>query len=170
MACYACRFKGALKHSRMKIYHYKESGLSNVYLLNVPSLKCPQCGIEIADVVHPEQLHELIAESIVKKKFLMDAAELRFLRTQLGRSQVDFANELNLDKSYLNRVENGTDSVSAKLDQSVRLFYLKERGTPKRSYEALRDALDEAISKKVTGKQSYHLKSRGNTWNFSKAA
>ena len=172
MGCYSCRYKGDLKNSRIKIYPYKESGLPNVFLVNVPAVKCPQCGVEIPDIVHPEKLHEMIAESIVRKKFLLNAHELRFVRTQLGYSQTDFANKINFNNSHLNRVENEKESVSDELDRLVRVFYLKERGTPKRSYEALHNALEEAISKKDTGEQSYRyrLKSEGKSWNLEKAA
>ena len=170
MACYSCGYKEKLKNSKIKMYHYAESGLDNVFLANIPAVKCPQCAVEIPVIEKPEQLHELIAISIFKNNFLMIGKEVRFLRTQLGYSQKDFAEEISKAKEYMNRIENGNDPVTPELDQLIRLSYLRLRGTPKRTYEELRTALTSSMKRREKGVQKLHLQARGHGWGLQGAA
>lgn len=168
MACYSCGYKGKLKNTKIKMYQYLESGLDNVFLANIPAVKCPECSIEIPVIEKVEQLHEIIAHAIFNKKFLLNGNEIRFLRTQLGYSQKDFAEEIDLAQGYMNRLEKGADPVTAEVDQTIRLNYLRLKGTPKRDYKALHSALDNSMKKREKGAQSLRLRPKESGWNLLK--
>lgn len=170
MSCYSCGYIGKLKNSKIKMYHYSESGLDNVFLANIPAVKCPKCSVEIPVIERPEQLNEMIAHAIFQKKFLLNGKEVRFLRTQLGYSQKDFADEIVKTKEYMNRIENGAGPVTPELDQHIRLNYLRLKGTPKRTYEAFQNALNQSMQTREEGVQNLHLKAQPSGWNLSKAA
>ena len=66
------------------MYHYRECGLPNVYLVNgYREIKTPEgSGIAIEDV---EGLHMAIARDIVDTKPILSGPEVRFIRKFLDR-------------------------------------------------------------------------------------
>jgi len=71
---------------------------------------------------------------------------------------------------FMNRVENGHDRVTPDLDKTVRLNFLRLKGTPKRNYEDLKTALEHSLEKKEAGVQQLRLKAQGHNWNISSKA
>ena len=163
MACHVCKAKAQLSQIKIGSYHYTESGLDNVFLMNVPGLKCEECKTVLPDVRYPLQLHQVVADALVAKPFLLTGREIRFLRTQLGYSQANFAENIHRHPSVLNRVEREKEAVSEDLDRVVRMMYLKEKATPKRVY----DAIDDLICHKEAGRESYRLVSRKRRWDLT---
>jgi len=166
LACYTCGFEGKFKKTKIESYRYTECGLDNVFLRHIPGLQCPECKIVSADIPHPLQLHELLAQMIVTKPFLLTAGEIRFIRTQLGYSQADFAGRLQRNPSVLNRVERKKEKVSADLDRLVRMVYLKEKTSPKRLYEEV----ENLIGEKREGQRPYRFHTVKNDWKYEARA
>jgi len=169
--CTSCEKLVNFKKTKVARYQYDESGLDNVFLMNLPALECPECGFQSVIIPQPEALHRLLAEAIISKPFKLIGKEIRFLRTELGYSGADFSRSgVNFNHEHLNKVENGHLPVSAELDKEVRLKYLTLRGTPKRTYKALQDALSEVLHPKEVGSKPVTLKFQSDEWKMPTAA
>lgn len=70
------------------MYHYRESGLQNVWLANGYHTKKTANGKAVS-IVAADQLHEAIGRNIARKGY-MTGGELRFLRKELDLSQSRF--------------------------------------------------------------------------------
>jgi putative transcriptional regulator len=103
-------------------YHYTESGLRNIYLLN---------GFETIDTpygkatsIHdPEGLHQLIGSNLCKKKHLT-GAEFRFIRKEMGLSQSGLGKTLGVTDQAIAKWEK-TGRVPKTADRFIRLLYLE---------------------------------------------
>lgn len=113
----------ALRKER-RDYHFTESGLNNVVLKDVEMLVCDRCGIEIPRLPRLNDLMTTIALAIVAKPYKLEAQDVRFLRKFLDLTSERFAKILNVDKSHLSRVENGSTPVSDMADRLIRLVAL----------------------------------------------
>lgn len=160
MTCYVCESEAPLRAAKISRYHYKECGLDNVILIQVPALRCKACQTVTADIPKPLELHALLTERIFSKPYRLSAKEVRFMRTQLGYSQAGFAKRIDRDVSALNRVENEKSPVSDDLDRQVRMVYLKEKEKPMRAYEEL----DALISAKEVRNPPYQVRLRAGHW------
>lgn len=103
-------------------YHYTESGLNNIYLLN---------GFEVVDtpygkamsVEDVEGLHKLIGSHLCMKQKLT-GEEFRFLRKEMGLSQSGLGKILGVTDQALAKWEkNGRVPLTA--DRFIRLLYLE---------------------------------------------
>lgn len=68
-----------------KPYHFLDSGLPNVYLIGVKYWICSECGAQSAEIPAPEQLMNVIGESVVMKPGILTGQEVRFLRKRAGK-------------------------------------------------------------------------------------
>ena len=84
--CFSC---GNAINSSLETRRY--GTLVHVILENVPVHRCPACGEEEVEIPRIEELHTLIAELVARKPTRLTAGEIRWLRTHLGYSSVDFA-------------------------------------------------------------------------------
>jgi len=104
------------------MYHYKESGLPNVYLANgYRKVETPYGeGIAIDNV---ELLHEAICNTIVEEKpALLTGPEIRFIRKYLNLTQSQLASYLGVQAQSVRRWEKlGTAPKPA--DRAVRMAY-----------------------------------------------
>jgi putative zinc finger/helix-turn-helix YgiT family protein len=108
-------------------YHFRESGLDNVHLLNVPIMACDKCGEEIISIRLPTQLMKCIAaEGILLKPAPLNGPEIRFLRKNLTLKIGDFAQLLAVDRVTVSRWENSHDSPSKSSDRLIRLVYASQ--------------------------------------------
>lgn len=71
------------------MYHYTESSLQNVWLMNGYKKRMVE-GAEAVAIVDAESLHRAIGRAIASRNH-MTGAELRFLRKELDLSQTRFA-------------------------------------------------------------------------------
>lgn len=104
-------------------YHYKESGLDNVYLENgFTHHKTPYGeGVSINDTVG---LHKLIGEWLVATAKRLNGAELRFLRVQMEMTQRNLAGVLGEDEQAVRRWEKyRTKPIRGSVDHLVRALY-----------------------------------------------
>ena len=105
-------------------YHYKECGLDNVYLYNIPIVKDIE-GEEVICIPKVNKLHKIIAEGIIYKKGILNAKEIKFLRTQIGFSQEDFAKLLGKKGLSLGRWERGETKTDVTTDILIRMIAIK---------------------------------------------
>ncbi len=120
MECFECESKDIKKES---ITHkYTESGLDNITLYGVIRTKCNSCGEEYYNFGDIGQLHDIISESIIKKKGRITGKEIRFLRKYLGYTNSIFAKIVGKNSSVLSRIENGQQAVAEPFDKLVRLL------------------------------------------------
>jgi putative transcriptional regulator len=78
------------------MYHYRESGLRNVWLANGYDEHDTPYGRGIA-IHNVEGLHRAIGRNLVTKAGRLTGPEVRFLRTELGMSQAKLASLLGND-------------------------------------------------------------------------
>lgn len=112
------------ENNLLEPYHYTECGLDNVYLYNIPVVKDVE-GEEVVCIPKVNKLHKIIAEGIVYKKGLLDAKEIKFLRTQLGFTQEDFAKILGKKGLSLGRWERGETKLDVTTDILIRMVSVK---------------------------------------------
>src|SRR6266702_4376017 len=86
------------------MYHYRECGLSNVYLVNgYREIETPYGrGISIEDV---EGLHMAIAHALVEEEPSLSGPEVRFIRKFLELTQTQLADLLGVEDQSVRRWE-----------------------------------------------------------------
>lgn len=126
--CDVCNFPSVHRKSTLEEpYHYTESGLPNVYLVNVDVYRCEQCGIEVASIPHPRELHMLIVIDILGKPSAMTGDELRFIRKALMMQPKEFADLLAVDTQMIVDWQN-SKTLNRQSDSLVRFVFAKLLG------------------------------------------
>jgi len=105
-----------------KPYHYTECGLESVYLLD---------GFEIEETAYGwavrfqnvDGLHKAIAMDLIHGTRRLNGNEFRFLRTELGLTQANLGNMLDVDSQTVARWEKGQSGVSGPADKMLRFLY-----------------------------------------------
>ncbi len=103
-------------------YHYTESGLKSIYLLNGYEVVETPYG-KATSIVDVEGLHKLIGSSLCRKKHLT-GAEFRFIRKEMGLSQSGLGKTLGVTDQALAKWEK-TGRVPKTADRFIRLLYLE---------------------------------------------
>ena len=165
MKCLNCENKKDIKKI-VTNYKYKESGLNNVILQGVTFFKCEECNEEYYNFGDIEQLHNKIAEILLKKSDLLTAKEIRFLRKNVGYSGMMFAHLIGYSHEYLSRIENAKTEITESFDRLVR-FAIATKSCKDRAYD-----LHDLILKK-TGKNLIRIeleKTDNGDWEEKLAA
>lgn len=123
MRCEICQRN--LKKTRVDEYHYRESGIPNVFLGNIDVLECPSCGDRTPLIPRITELHEAMAEAFALKPRPLTGPEIRFIRKQLKLTGKEFARYIGIDHTVLSKWENGKVGVGRVSDRLVRLFYFR---------------------------------------------
>jgi putative zinc finger/helix-turn-helix YgiT family protein len=134
MKCFNCKAEMLCK---AESYHYKESGLENIYLDGIESRTCPSCGEEIINIPAVSELHSKIGQILINKKSLLNGREIRFLRKNAGLSAKKLSGIVGVDKSTISRWENSGQKISAPHDRLVRLIYSGIKNFPKEDIQNL---------------------------------
>ncbi len=87
-------------------HHYLESGLDNVYLEKAPIRDCSDCGYSEVGIPAVMALHEIICKHLVTTPMRLTGKEVRFIRTNLKMSAVQFAKAMDVHKVTVSRWEN----------------------------------------------------------------
>ncbi|MHB9074147.1 MAG: type II TA system antitoxin MqsA family protein [Desulfobaccales bacterium] len=124
MNCPSCQKR---RQTHIGKYQYTESGLQNVWLLGVEIFEC-DCGENFAFIPCVQELHNLIAEILLKKENQLSGREIRFLRKHIGMKSKDFAHELGVKPVTVSRWESGDYPPSESFDRFIRLFYTARMG------------------------------------------
>ena len=150
MTCVECGKQ--LKSTLVERYHYKESGLPQVYLKD--SVRIHQCnsGHRFVDIPMIERLQDAIAYELLKKKALLTGPEFRFLRKWLGLTTERLTAALGYkSRQSVSRWENGKEPITAATDHAMRLFVLrvKEETINRRMFEhiQIQDYFEQIASK-----------------------
>jgi DNA-binding transcriptional regulator YiaG len=103
------------------MYHYRESGLPNVYLVNgYRETETPYGrGVSIEDV---EGLHTAIAQALVEEKPTFTGPEVRFIRKFLELTQTQLAKLLGVEDQSVRRWEK-LAHVPKQADHGIRLVF-----------------------------------------------
>lgn len=117
------------------MYHYRESGLENVWLVNGYEKARTPYGDGVA-IVAVKQLHDAIAQHLVRKPGRLTGREFRFLRTELGYSQRAFSEIVDTDENGVARWERGVSKVPGGVDRLIRVHW-QDRNKGKVGFDAL---------------------------------
>ena len=149
------------------IFHYTDCGLPKVFLKGIVTHKCTnkECGEEEITIPNMEELHQLLAEKIASQINKLQPEEIRFLRTHLGFSGVDFAQSIGVSPETVSRWENGTVNMKEASERFLRVLILSKVG-PFRNYEDLKDFASK--SSKTISKHCFKIDH--SHWAVDKAA
>ena len=122
-------------------YHYTESGLDSVYLMNgYEIVEMPEGrSVVIQDI---DGLHQAIGRLLATEKKRLNGKEVRFLRTEMLLSQSSLARLLQLDEQTVARWEKGRTNIPGPADGTLRLLYLEHIGGNEKISVLLREIAD----------------------------
>ena len=148
-------------------FHYTDCGLSKVYLKGIVVHKCTNAGCNEEEITIPnlEELHQLLASKIAAQVNKLSPAEIRFLRTHLGFSGVDFAECIGVSPETISRWEKGTVNMKEASERFLRVLILSKVG-PFRNYEDLK----EYASKSSNTVAKHYFKLDRSHWAVDGAA
>lgn len=138
--CLQC---GTDMESTVENYRYDESGLDGVTLENVTVYRCPSCGESEAMIPRTAQLLRSLAETVAKKKERLTPKEIRFLRTYLAYSSVDYARKLGVSIPTVSRWEREDAPLGMKPAAEKLLRVMALAGDAMKSYHLEEMASEE---------------------------
>lgn len=162
MTCVEC---GGKLTSARETVKYDASGLSGVTLMNVEVRRCAGCGGYELVIPKVEQLHRLMAHTIIRKPVSLVAEEIRFLRKYLGWSGADFAAHIGAKAETVSRWENGKLTMSPQADRLLRAMVALREPEKDYSLEALK-----AILPQKTGRPLRAFRHSASGWKQARAA
>jgi transcriptional regulator with XRE-family HTH domain len=92
-------------------YRYIESGLDNVIIEGM-EIQVTDDGKTVYSVRHINDLHHVIAHAIITHSHGMSGRELRFLRTEMGCTQDELAEKMNVSRLTIGRWERGETTMN----------------------------------------------------------
>jgi putative zinc finger/helix-turn-helix YgiT family protein len=119
MKCPEC---GKPMASARENYSYAASGLPYVTLVGVEVRRCKACGEHEVVLPRVEQLHRALALAVIGKRARLTAAEVRYLRKQLGWSGAAFARHMGVTPESVSRWENDREPMGPVADRLLRLM------------------------------------------------
>lgn len=120
VASRVCADCGGVAIGSPQEYHYKECGLSSVKLLNVMVFRCRSCGSVSPQIPAIQQLHLMIAVSLLQKEALLSGEEVRFLRKVAGLTQAELAEIMGVHKTTPTGWETGAEPIGKENDRVLR--------------------------------------------------
>lgn len=111
----------------MSAYHYTECGLDNVFIEGMTLMK-DHAGEETITIPAIGLLHQVIAEGIVTLPSKMSGRELRFLRTEMGLTQAQFAEILKVTLLTVSRWEREETAIHDAAEMLTRLLAVERLG------------------------------------------
>lgn len=111
----------------MNSYHYTECGLQNVMIKNLEVVIDDE-GDEVITIPAVNVLHKIIATGIVSHKMGMSADELRFLRSEMGYSQAQFALLVHHERQSIGRWERGEFPIDGAAETIIRKTAIEALG------------------------------------------
>lgn len=148
------------------MYHYTDSGLDNVYLVNGFAEEETAYGPAVA-IEDVDGLHKAIGRWLVNLPKALNGAELRFLRHELDLSQKRLASLIGASEQAVGRWERASrKAIDPVADRLVRVIYtefVEGNGPARQLIEKLADAdqMDHA---------ECHLEERNGRWRVSDQA
>jgi putative zinc finger/helix-turn-helix YgiT family protein len=118
-SCLAC---GSRMKTKRENYRYDAVGLPGITLESVEVSRCGKCGEYEVEIPRIEDLHRAIADAVIRKQERLTAAEIRFLRKQIGWSGADFAANMGATRETVSRWENGGLTMGPAADRLLRML------------------------------------------------
>ena len=116
MNCILCGTEMAVSHERRRY----DIGLDEPIIVEDAEVaRCSECGEELVGVKHAEALHRKVATIVASKRARLTPREIRYLRTHLGYSSVDFAHAIGTEPETVSRWE--------RVDKPQRMGMVAER-------------------------------------------
>ena len=103
-------------------YHYTESGLENIYLVNGFEITKMNDGDEEIFIHDIHGLHKAIAKNLIFKKGLLDGREIKFLRTMLDLSQNKLAALIGCRYQQILLWEKNRNKISRPVDRLLKVY------------------------------------------------
>jgi DNA-binding transcriptional regulator YiaG len=113
----------------MSAYRYTECGLDNVIIEGMNVL-VDDGGEKAVTFPNINGLHRVIALGIVSKKSGLSGKELRYLRTEVGRTQAELASVVHREPLTISRWERGEDVIDGNAETIIRLWATQELKLP----------------------------------------
>jgi len=163
MLCENCKLEMKEKKATAdKPYHYKLSGLKNVFLVGIDVHECHKCNEDSPIIPKIGELHDVIARGLINKAKPLTGNELRFLRKNADLPANKFAALLAMSPEHLSRIENSPmQSLGPQADKLARaIIAMRRDGGEAARKVLLRTA--EMILDKISTKQVITLE--GDHW------
>ncbi len=146
----------------MSIHHYVECGLHNVYIDG--QFVTDGDGDDVITIPAINRLHRVIAEGIVLHESGMSGEELRFLRTEMGYTQLELAVLVHHDRQSIGRWERGEYEIDSSAETIIRRLAIEklalrvDPGLDELSRRSVPSARTQPIRIKMSnGNASYEL-------------
>lgn len=110
-----------------KGYHYTACGLDDVYLQGIEHSKDVE-GYDVVEIPNVWQLHRVIAEAVVTADGALSPKEFRFLRSEVGLTQAQFAEQAGVQRLTVTRWENGESRIDRNAEGFLRLLAIEKLG------------------------------------------
>jgi DNA-binding transcriptional regulator YiaG len=122
-------------------YHYRECGLDNVYLTNGFTLE-DYDGEKYISIENVDGLWKAIALHLAINQKILSPKEIRFLRTQIDKTQAELGALLRVDDQTVARWEKGKVKLPGPADLALRVCYLTSEKAQPEGGEAMQRWLD----------------------------
>jgi DNA-binding transcriptional regulator YiaG len=130
-----------------KPYLFKECGLDNIYLDSGFSIERVD-GEEYVSIENLDGLWRAIGLHLVTSQKTLDPKEIRFLRTQMGKTQSEIAKLLRVDDQTVARWEKKKCKIPGPADLILRVLFLSSEVAQPEGREILNE-LHGTIAKLV---------------------
>ncbi len=148
-------------------FHYTACGLDNVWLLSGYERETTSYGDGVS-IRHMDHLHEMIARGLITEKKTLSGKEFRFLRKEMGLSQLELAKRMRMSDQQLARWEKAESELPGPADLLVRVLYCESLGINlPMKFNELADALAEMDSAPDARVEFFETK---KGWREKKAA
>lgn len=134
--------------SNVKPYNYAECGIKNVMIYGVSPV-IDDDGEEVIIIKNIRDLHIAITDAVIHKTGRMTGEEMRFLRTEMGKTQEELAETMGYDRQQIARWEKGLVEIPRSIDILMRTISVQN---------LLKSNMDiENVSKKIREPLSQNL-------------
>lgn len=142
-------------------YRYTECGLNNIIIEGL-SVLIDDDGDEVIEIPFINELHRAIASGIVLHDHGMSGAELRFLRSEMGMTQVELSHFLHKEKQSIGRWERAEFEIDGSSETMIRKLAIEKlnlgisAGIDELSKKSVSTVQDQTISI-IANENSYIL-------------
>ncbi len=145
-------------------YQYKESGLNNILLVDIPIYRCASCKETEVEIPGTKELHMLIAFLLLFKPTHLTGAEARFLRKSMCYTEEDLANSLGIKRVTVSRWENAKGEMKKDRDKHLRLFFMNKKSNEFIEAPGIMQIIKTLLSSLPIEKDMTNLKIHPEDW------
>ena len=151
----------------MKAYHYTESGLNNIYLVNGVKTTKAKDGSEEIFIHDIHGLHKAIGMSLISKRGLLSKEEIKFIRTTLDLSQKALAKLLGLSYQTILMWEKDKAEITKTADHLLRAIFFSYLNTEKNKtvYNIINE-ISDLDAEEVKSQNKLEFKEVGDEWRM----